>query len=252
MSKLLIISYCDRIRTNAHINHARYAAQHGHDYLFDIAPTKHTHFFAKIEKIKKLLSYTDWLFWIDDDAYFIDFEKNLSDYIDESKHLIFCNSPKDSGVFTWISSGNFFLKNTPEVHALLDACLSTELDTVRDWWDPELYGKFTNGDQDALVYQMHHHPQWSEKGYMWLIHQFNEFNSRPRHFLQEPTKHFLVHFVGNKKHLQVLKFAQDMGLTDDLSPNSAPAVITKYPPPFREKHPRIYRYLRQLGLTTRD
>lgn len=244
---LMIISYCDHIRTNAHLNHARYATQHGHSYLFDISPTQHTHFYAKVEKIKKLLLLTDWLFWIDDDAYFIDFDKDIADYIDESKELIFCASPKDSGIFTYLSSGNFFLKNTPAVHALLNACLSTDLEHVRSWWNPNTFGKFTNGDQDALVYQMHQHPDWNGKEEKWTIHPFSEFNSRPRHFLQYPDNHFLVHFVGNKKHRQVLQFAKDMNLAEDLCPPSAPEVNSKYLPQFREKHPRIHRFLRNLG-----
>lgn len=247
MSRLLIISYCDRIRTNAHVNHARYAKEHGHEYIFDISPTEHTHFTAKIEKIKKLLQYSEWLFWIDDDAYFVDFNKDIAEYIDDNKELIFCASPKDSGVFTWLSSGNFFLKNTPAVHALLDACLTTDLNTVKEWWNPETFGKFTNGDQDAIVYQMHHHQEWKSMTDKWSILPFQEFNSRPRHFLKAPDEHFLVHFVGNKKHLQVMDFAKQMNLAEDLSPQSAPVVYTKYDPPFREVHPRLFRILSNLG-----
>lgn len=253
----MIISYCDHIRTDAHINHARYAAQHGHTYIFDISPTQHTHFSAKIEKIKKLLSLTEWLFWLDDDAYFIDFDKDIADYIEEGKELIFCASPKDSEIFTWISSGNFFLRNTPAVHALLDACLTTDLNIVKEWWNPETLGYFTNGDQDAIIYQMHNHPDWLGKEDKWTIHPFYEFNSRPRHFLQEPNKHFLVHFVGSKKHLQALKFSKDMALPESLCPTSAPEVNNKYhpsevytkiQPTAKNRPPRIKRFLRKLGL----
>ena len=50
--------------------------------------------------------------------------------------------------------GQFFIRNSPQTLGLLDAVARTDLAMVKAWWDPERYGLFTNGDQDAFVYQL--------------------------------------------------------------------------------------------------
>ncbi|MFF2390813.1 hypothetical protein [Agromyces sp. NPDC058104] len=228
-----VVSYCDHIRTLAAVNHELYAARHGYVYLHDIAPTRERRFKAKIEKIRKLLPLFDWVFWIDDDAYFMQPEVPLEGLIDlaPGAEVIFCESPVNEGKWTWISSGNFFIRNSHESMRLLDAVLSTDLSTVAEWWDPSTYGYYTKGDQDALVYHLATDERFSSPGFLARLH-FERFNTRPFHFIESSDEYFLVHFTGGDKHRQATEFGDRFGLTPALVPvNELGRLAGIYHPP---------------------
>lgn len=217
-----IVSYCDRLRTNAHVNHELYARAHGYTYIFDIAPTseppQHKKFFLKLAKIRKFLPLFDWVFWIDDDAFFMGRKTQLASFTERHPDatIIFCSSPRDTENWTWMSSGSMFIRNSELGRALVDAVMATDLQEVKAWWDAERYGMWTGGDQDAIVYQLMTNPLFQQDGfYVQLEHR--AFNSRPWHFENGPFEHFLLHFTGNDKGRQALEFARKWDISDALT-----------------------------------
>lgn len=221
--KIGIISYCDHVRTYAHFNHQAYADQHGYTYIFDIAPTKHATYFAKIDKIAKFLEFFDWVFWVDDDAFFTDFNQKLEDVISQypQPDFIFCKSPINKENWTHISSGNFFIKNSPIAHKFLAELHNVDIERVEKWWDPKRFGVFTRGDQDAIVYLLHMQRPVPE----YTILDFNRFNNRPFHYKDDLGEHFIVHFTGGNKRGQVQEFAKRFDVQEDLIP--APWAISR-------------------------
>ncbi|GAB2519025.1 hypothetical protein GCM10027064_15820 [Microbacterium petrolearium] len=213
-----IVSYCDRIRTLAHVNHELYARQHGYTYIFDIAPTTQHRFLAKIEKILKLLPLFDWVFWIDDDAFIMDRSIQLEQFIRQSPRasLIMCESPNRNGKWTWISSGNFLIRNTRRAADFLRDVQRTDLSVVSSWWDPEKFGHYTKGDQDAMVYQLATNPSYSGRKFLTRL-PFEQFNTRPEHFVTGPREHFLVHFTGDDKRGMAQEFAKRFDLPESLT-----------------------------------
>lgn len=227
--KILVLSYCDSIRTKCIINHASYCDAQGYEYIYDIAPTSQTGFFSKIEKILKFLPYFDYVFWIDDDAFFMQFDKKLEDFINTDKDFIFCASPVNDGRWTYLSSGNFFIKNTASSTKLLQQVLNTSLEKVETWWDVEKFGDFTRGDQDVIVYCLQHSRDASYK-----ILEYSAFNSRPYHFINRCDEHFLVHFTGHKKQLMATQFAKRFQIEDHLTVNNT------------YQDPKILQYLKPV------
>lgn len=212
-----IVSYCDHVRTLAHVNHELYATERGYTYIFDIAPTAAWKYLAKMEKIVKFLPLFDWVFWIDDDAFVMDREVLLETFVDEAPDatVIMCESPDRDGVWTWVSSGNFLIRNTPEALAFLRDVIATDLEVVREWWDPAVYGKFTRGDQDAIVYLLNTHPVYSREGFLSRL-PYTAFNTRPEHF-ERPRDHFLVHFTGGDKRGMAQEFGERFDLPESLT-----------------------------------
>ena len=114
---LMIVSGSSRVRTAAPLNHALYAGSIGVPYFFDVAPTRVDRiYFHKLEVIRAYLPLAEWLFWIDDDAFFTDFRVDLRQFLADvgDKELVFCKSPVNPrGGWTWMSSGQFFIRNSP-------------------------------------------------------------------------------------------------------------------------------------------
>lgn len=217
-----IVSYCDHPRTLASVNHELYASRNGYTYIYDIAPTRRRRFEAKVEKIQKFLPLFDWVFWIDDDAFFLQPDVRLESFLDlaPTSSVIFCESPVNEGKWTWLSSGNFFIRNTPESFRLLEEVLATDLDDVSAWWDPSTYGYYTKGDQDAFVYRLASDESFSAPGFLTRL-PYERFNTRPFHFTDSADEHFLVHFTGGDKHGQADAFGRRFGLTPALVPQAA-------------------------------
>ncbi|GHG56161.1 hypothetical protein GCM10011331_23380 [Flavimobilis marinus] len=214
-----IISYCDHLRTRAHINHQAYASRHGYTYIFDVAPTVERKFGAKLEKIQKLTPLFDWTFWIDDDAFFMQHDRALREFLpkDPRTALVFCESPINKGKKTWISSGNFLIRRTARTSRFLRDVARTPMDVVEAWWDVDRLGYFTRGDQDAMVYQLLTNPVYRRPGFVRRL-PYTAFNTRPFHFQSKPDEHFLVHFTGDDKGTQAAAFAGRFGLSEALVP----------------------------------
>ncbi|MGH1421185.1 MAG: hypothetical protein ACRBEQ_05160 [Hyphomonas sp.] len=234
---ILVLSGASLMRYPTMLNHRAYCDRHGYAYRFDSSPRKHVQkfFFHKLHALCEALHSSDWLFWLDDDAAFMQLDTPLETLVPEMSaadpgtvpDTIFCKSPVNNGIWTHISSGNFLIRNTASSHALLKACLATELRKVRDWWDKDKYGFYTGGDQDALVYQIETTAEWQAKS---LILPYDRFNCRSFHF-EQPDDHFLVHFTkapGKTKLDQMIEFSARMGLDDFLLPPGAADDYAKY------------------------
>ena len=220
---LLIVSGSSRVRTAAPINHRIYADHIGVPYLFDLAPSIVSRIYLhKLDVLRRALPLAEWVFWIDDDAFFTDFSIDLRAFLEgaEGVDLVFARSPVNpKGGWTWMSSGQFFIRRSPDTIALLDAVADTDLSVVKAWWDHDRYGLFTNGDQDALVYQLigpAGEERWRDR---WLRLDWPSFNSRPYHYESSLDEHFVCHFAvpgGRPKHEVVAEFAARLGTTPAL------------------------------------
>lgn len=218
--KVGILSYYDYLRTYAHCNHEVYAVRNGYTYIFDIAPTLHGVYLTKIDKLLKFLDFFDWIFWIDDDAFFTNFDQKLEPFIalHPDADIIFCKSPRnETGGWTYISAGNFFIRNTPASRAFLEAVPNVDMNKVKRWWDESKYGIFTNGDQDAIVYLL----EGPEKPAIKCVRlEYTHFNTRPFHFTDRLDEHLLVHFTGGSKREQAQAFGRRFGLDEDIVPHA--------------------------------
>lgn len=222
-----IVSYCDHLRTYAHVNHQYYAERHGYTYIYDIAPTHHTPYKNKAEKLLKFLDLFDWVFWIDDDAFFLQYDVPLEPFIEDKPgyDLIYCESPvntvtkEDGERWTYLSSGNFFMKNTPKVREFLQAVIDGSRDVAKENWDEETMGFYGHGEQEIMVYlltkdERFNGPQFHTR------YTYEAFNTRPFHFKKTPDEHFLVHFTNHDKHQQALEFAARFSLSPALIPQA--------------------------------
>ena len=109
---------------------------------------------------------------------------------------------------------------------LLETVVATDLDAVKEWWDPDRHGIFTNTDQDALVYNLARDDvPWAGR---WRRLEWQAFNSRPYHYQSSLDEHFLCHFVvpgALSKMDLVREFAERMEATTALVD---PAVLEPY------------------------
>lgn len=237
--RILVLSGSTLPRLPTILNHRIYADRHGYRYRFDVSPHRDVKnlFFHKLEIIADALLDCDWLFWLDDDAAFMQLDRSLEDLVPEMRSdpwpwAIFCKSPINNGLWTLLSSGNFLIRNCPEAHAMLAQWMATDLKMVEAWWEPERHGLFTNGDQDAIVY---HHMTNAERATGCLILEYERFNTRPFHF-EAVDQHFLIHFThrsDRSKGEQMTDFAQRFGLTSWLVPQDQIEPYQAYLPHLR-------------------
>jgi hypothetical protein len=198
-------------RFSSDINHRHYAEQHGYKYIFD--DNKYDIQSVFDHKQKSILSLpidNEWWMWIDDDAFFMQVEVAIGAMPDD-KLFVFPKSPVNpEGGWTFISSGNFFFKNTKEVHNFFIMVLNTDIDLVKDWWTDDL-GMFTHGDQDKIVYNLKETPMLN---YTEIV-GWELFNARPYHF-KESNDYFLVHFAtpGISKEDSIDDFQNRFGFKD--------------------------------------
>lgn len=214
----ILSGYYPGIRFNSQVNHRLYAHQHGYRYIFDGTPRfdKRT-YMRKLEAVLEYLELFDWLFWIDDDAYFTDFSVPVERFIDLSPNsdFIVCKSPSTKEIFTKISSGQFLLKNTELSRSFIKDALSTDLREVQKWWRSDL-GMFTKGDQDAMVYLLESSKKYSDPFFKILEHDY--FNNRDFEFEKSLSEHFLVHFTGKNKHRDKALFCQRLHCNEFICP----------------------------------
>ena len=217
--RISIVSGTDRPILRSDVNHRRYAKLHGYEYKFDTSVYKDlaTPHFRKIHSVKSVLNDCNWAFWLDDDAFFtnmaIPLETFLND-IQENHFLVICKSPVNpKGGWTFLSAGQFFLKNDRRSQDFLDEVLATPVETVRAWWDASRYGIFTGGDQDAIVYTLVTRNMLEDI----KIYPYDAFNSRPYHYGSRLDEHFLVHFPGGRnKRDSVIEFGARFGVDETL------------------------------------
>jgi hypothetical protein len=207
-------------RFNSHVNHSLYSELHGYYYVDASYPGRDRRpHFRKLEVLERYLDLFDWLFWIDDDAYFTDFSKPLHSFLDTvgDAHFLVCKSPSTKETFTKFSGGQFFLRCSPEARQFLRSGRAVDLPAVRrDFWTDRL-GIFTQGDQTALVYVTEVDERF--RGSFTRLVDHNWFNNRDFEYVQRPEEHFLVHFVGGPKEKLKRAFCKRLGLNKYIVPD---------------------------------
>ena len=68
-------------RYRSYINHGVYALKHGHTYIRNLTsyPNLQTPNFHKLHAVADALPAFDWVLWLDDDAFFTDFERDIAE-----------------------------------------------------------------------------------------------------------------------------------------------------------------------------
>ena len=215
----IISGYYPGERFNSQINHKAYADYHGYYYIFNSSPERDSrNYFRKIETIKRYIDLFDWIFWIDDDAYFTNFEISLENFIlnAETSDLIICKSPSTKKLFTKFSSGQFLLRNSMRSHLFLNAVMEVDLEKVRAFWREDL-GYFSDGDQDAMVYLSEMDSRFGGDYFQTLDHY--AFNNRDFEYQARLEEHFLVHFTGTSKIASKAGFCNRLGVNSYLVPD---------------------------------
>src|SRR4051794_22377744 len=151
---------------DSYVNHRVYCDRHGYTYVYCNWPTRARNpYFNKLEYLRHYYRHFEFLFWIDDDAFFMDLDKSLEQYLPSSdQFLSICASPDYKKIHTYVSSGQFALRCSDVGRTFLDDVTRVDLDAVKRWWQPEL-GFFSNGDQDAMVYLLRTKPEYAD-GYV--------------------------------------------------------------------------------------
>ncbi|MCY4046352.1 MAG: hypothetical protein OXE99_14910, partial [Cellvibrionales bacterium] len=202
--------------------------KHNYTYINCHWPTGATNpYMNKIRYIQAYYHLFDYLFWIDDDAFFMDFDKPLTDFLpDETSFLSICSSPDHKKIHTYISSGQFFLRCDEVGKSFIDSIEKTDLTQVKDWWTEEL-GFFTNGDQDAMVYLLKTKDLYRH----YNLHHFSKFNSRVEDFFNSSPV-FILHFTGNMdvKNQNYQKIQQATGFGPSLLADQHKALISYQDP----------------------
>jgi len=148
----------------------------------------------KVRYLGAYMNLFDYLFWIDDDAFFLGLDSPLDFLMPEpGSFLSICASPVVEGLHTVVSSGQFMLRCDERGKGFLEAVENTDLDAVRAWWTDDL-GYFTDGDQDAMVYLLKTDARFA----VFDRHPFHAFNSRAEQVLAGDDV-FLVHFTGRPR-----------------------------------------------------
>lgn len=213
----------DVIRFRSYVNHSVYARHHGIDYRLEcgVDPLIFNKFHYKISIVRRLLANYEWLMWIDDDAYFTDFERDgVIDLIDEAESagcfLVISEGPLEpNGAWSRINSGVFIVKNCVEAFEMLDSVLDDSLATVRAWWDEERDGLYTNGDQDQLWWYLNSKDLLDRV----LIVGHERLNSRMHYYKGSASDNFIMHFCGwPDRSVGAVMFSRMFGLGHDLIP----------------------------------
>ena len=176
----------------SYVNPRAYWAQHGYTYIYCNWPTgADNRYMNKMEYVRAYYHLFDYLFWIDDDAFFMRLDQGLEEFLPTANSFLsICASPTVNGNHTYVSSGQFMLRCTDEGRAFIDEVTRIKLDRVSDWWSDEL-GLYTGGDQDGFVYLM----KTDERFAQYDRHSHTAFNSRAGDVLHGDDV-FLLHITG--------------------------------------------------------
>ncbi|WP_368660404.1 hypothetical protein [Kocuria sp.] len=205
------------------MNHSIYARTHELDYRLECGLDRGitNKFFYKTSIIRRVLPLYDWIIWIDDDAYFTDFDRdNLNEFIDQAERgdhfMVIANGPTEpNGFWSRINTGVVIFRNDPRTENLLDLMESSDLVDVRAWWDEAEHGVFTNGDQDQMLWALE--TTGLMNGVRIVDHR--ELNSRGHYYDSSLDDAFVMHFCGHfDKQLGIVRFADRFNIGHELVP----------------------------------
>ncbi|TXG38865.1 putative nucleotide-diphospho-sugar transferase [Seonamhaeicola maritimus] len=201
------------------INHKLYADKYSYSYIHCNYPTKAKN--PYLNKIHYILSYIDlfdYIVWIDDDAFFLDFENDIMQYLpDENVFMSICRSPTFKKIKTFFSSGQFILRCNKKSKRFLEDALEVNLVEVKSWWTKDL-GYFSNGDQDIFIYLFLTQEIYMKK---YKLFDYKAFNSRYENLFEKDIhKPLIIHFTGvpKIKKYNYIKTQQKLNLHASLVP----------------------------------
>lgn len=234
---------------NSAINHRIYADRHNYVYIHCNWPNKIKNpYLNKVYYILEYIDFFDYIFWIDDDAFFWDLEKDILDYANEGEICFsFCSSPTYKELKTYLSSGQFLIKSNDISKSFLNDVLKTNIEEVKNWWSSDL-GFFSNGDQDIMIYLFHTSDKYKNT---YKLYDYKFFNSRVENLYNIDKHHpFILHFTGKKdiKTQNYIKVAKDFDLHTSLV---AKEILEQYPlvaEPNRRKKNKFIRRLKKWFL----
>ncbi len=215
---ICIVSGGTRLRLPSPINHKIYADIHKLDYRLECGSNGRLKnpFYFKLDVIARLLPSYDWIFWIDDDAFFTNFSVDPGGVCRSQAHKTFLiladGRVRPGDGWTRINSGVILVRNCKEARTFLQKCLDTEIATVRSWWNEADHGMFTNSDQDTLLYHLLCSPVQD----FFEIAPHLDLNARSYHYSKEITEHFICHFPGLPDKVRAIRQFSDrfgVGLT---------------------------------------
>ena len=225
---ILVLSSHTKPGLSAPINHRIYSQRHGYDYLFDATPYPISSpydqkTYAVLAAMKR--TKADWIFWIDDDGYFMDHSIPLARFLpaDPNVDFIFCRSPVNpKGQWTVINAGIYFVRNSASARALLEELLVTDMRVVEKWWNEKEHGMFIpDGDQERFVYLFLSRGMVGTKV---IILDYTAFNARPYHFKSRYDEHFICHLASHRdKAIPLNDMRTRFGLDRYLMPEKSDA-----------------------------
>lgn len=246
-----LVSGADEIRLRSYVNHAIYARTHNLDYRLECGLDRGitNKFFYKTSIIRRVLPQYEWMIWIDDDAYFTDFDRdNLNQFIDDAerdgKFMVIANGPTEpNGFWSIINTGVVLFRNDPRTIELLTLMEGSDLAEVKRWWDPEKHGVFTNGDQDQMLWAL------ETSGLMGgvTIVDHRELNSRGHYYDDSLKDAFVMHFCGHyDKQLGIVRFAERFNIGQELVP---PDLLDEFSAQVRSPMGSVEHWLRACRMT---
>ncbi len=215
----ILSGYYPGLRFESPINHKLYADYHGYSYIYNFTPEcDQRKYFFKIETIRRYIDLFDWIFWIDDDAYFTDFSIPLTRFLEgvTDEQMVICASPSTKKLFTKFSAGQFLLKSTDMSRQFIQAIFDVDMEVVRNFWRDDL-GYYSHGDQEAMVYLTETDPRFSSSFIKIVDH--NQFNNRDFEYQSRLDEHFLVHFTGRQKQQSHQEFYERLAVNRWLVPD---------------------------------
>lgn len=189
---------------------------------------------TKFHFIREYVRHFDFIFWIDDDAFFIDMDRSLTDFVPQAGEIAsFCKSPSNKAIFTYLSSGQFLLRGGDDGAAFVNAVMATDLNEVKAWWRDDL-GYFSKGDQDAIVYLLHEDARYRGRV---RLYDYMDFNSRLADLEENPSSVFVLHFTGprDRKVSDHATAADILGFGPALLPAEVESKFSRIPKPKRKK-----------------
>jgi hypothetical protein len=183
------------------VNHRIYCDKNGYTYIHCNWPTKAKNpYLNKLHYIQEYMNHFDYLFWIDDDAFFLDLDFDIQAYLPTEKHFLsICKSPSFKALKTVFSAGQFLLRCDERGKQFIQDAMVADLSQIKKDW-PESNGYFSNGDQDIFVY-LSQRSEYSDGILMW---DYQAFNSRFENLLDEdPHPIAILHLTGPKKRKRV-------------------------------------------------
>lgn len=208
-------------RFDSSVNHKLYADTFGYTYIHCNWPTKAKNpYLNKIYYVLAYLELFDYVIWIDDDAFFFDFDSDIMQYAPvNEKFISFCKSPSYKSLKTYLSSGQFIVKSKELSRQFFLDILKQDLNKIKAWWTNDL-GYFSNGDQDIIVYLLLTNNNYIGK---CVLFDYKKFNSRFENISTEDIhKPLILHFTGkpNIKWNNYLKLQAEQNLMPSLVKNS--------------------------------